>query len=87
VSLDASLYYRGLFRYNPADREAMLDFQKRAQENHPWLTKAFDLADRWMEKKLKADIRGQNPILPASLARPILTKRPERLQEPVGAEV
>lgn len=79
VSLDASLYYRGLLKFEPRDREYLLDFQKRAMDNHPVLTSLFTAADIWMEKRLKADIETQHPMLPPA-------PRPPRLDELVGAQ-
>jgi hypothetical protein len=57
VSLDATLFYPALLGYRPEEREALLDFQQRAVTAHPLLEKGFDLANRWIDRRLDRAVR------------------------------
>lgn len=53
VSLNAALFYAGLPTFRPEQREDLLDLQRRAVASHPLLEKGFDLANRWVDRRLR----------------------------------
>jgi hypothetical protein len=56
VALNAALFYQGMQHYDPAEREQLLDFQLRVAENHGLVSSAFDLAHRWVDRRLRRDM-------------------------------
>lgn len=56
ISLNAVLFYSGLLAYDPADRAALMDYQYRVAAHHPWIERAFDLANAWVDKRLSQDM-------------------------------
>jgi anaerobic magnesium-protoporphyrin IX monomethyl ester cyclase len=57
VSLNATLFYSGLLNFQPTDREALLDFQQRVSESHSLMRAFFNMAHRWVDKRLQKDVR------------------------------
>lgn len=53
IALNAVLFYPALLSYRPQRRQALLDLQRRAVTGHPWLEKGFDLANRWVDVRLR----------------------------------
>lgn len=56
ISLNAVLFYSGLLCFEASDREALLDYQYRVADGHPWIEKGFDLANRWVDRRLRRDM-------------------------------
>jgi radical SAM superfamily enzyme YgiQ (UPF0313 family) len=56
VALNAALFYQGMLGYDPAAREALLDFQRRVAENHALVRALFGLAHRWVDRRLRRDV-------------------------------
>jgi radical SAM superfamily enzyme YgiQ (UPF0313 family) len=56
VALNAALFYQGMLGYDPTWRDALLDFQCRAAENHSLLRALFSLAHRWVDRRLRRDV-------------------------------
>lgn len=57
VALDGQLFYRGLLEYEPErEREALLDVQRDAWADAPWLHAAFRAAGRFVQGRLEADV-------------------------------
>lgn len=57
VALDGQLFYRGLLEYEPGrEREALLDVQRDAWADAPWLHAAFRTAGRFVQGRLEADV-------------------------------
>ena len=56
VSLNAAVFYPGLLGYDPADRAALLDFQRAAVGAGGPLAWLFDRAHRWVDRRLRADV-------------------------------
>lgn len=56
VALNAALFYQGMLRYRAADREALLDFQRRVAENHPIVRSLFGTVNRWVDRRLRRDV-------------------------------
>jgi radical SAM superfamily enzyme YgiQ (UPF0313 family) len=57
VALNAILFYPGMLDYRPEHREALLDRQKRATEDHRLLHFGFDVLNRWVDRRLRRDVR------------------------------
>lgn len=55
VSLNAALFYAGLLRFQPAQREALLDYQQ-ALMRPGLLLKTLDWANAWVDRRLKRDV-------------------------------
>ena len=55
-SLEGALFYGGIMHYRPQDRSALLDYQHHLATRYPVMTKLFDKTNRWIDKKLKADM-------------------------------
>jgi anaerobic magnesium-protoporphyrin IX monomethyl ester cyclase len=56
VSLNAALFYQGMLHYDPAQRDALLDFQQRVAENHGLVRSLFGLVHRWVDGRLRRDV-------------------------------
>jgi radical SAM superfamily enzyme YgiQ (UPF0313 family) len=56
ISLNATLFYAGLLNFDPADRETLLDFQQRVADSHRLTRYAFDVANRWVDYRLRKDM-------------------------------
>jgi anaerobic magnesium-protoporphyrin IX monomethyl ester cyclase len=56
ISLDASVFYRGILHYTPALRDEMLAFQAAALGAHPRVTRVFDWLHRWIDGRLRRDV-------------------------------
>jgi hypothetical protein len=56
VALNASLFYQGMWNYDPARRQALLDFQRRVSGNHALVRSLFGLAHRWVDRRLRDDV-------------------------------
>jgi len=57
ISLDSTLFYRNLLAYEPGLRDDLLEFQARAVNGHPWVTKIFNGLNGWIDKRLGADVQ------------------------------
>lgn len=55
VALNAALFYAGMLRFEPSQREALLDFQQRANDDHPLLRGTLGLAHAVMDRCLARD--------------------------------
>ncbi len=64
VALNAAIFYPSLLAYTPDLREPLLDFQRRATLGHPLLERSFDLAHRWIDRRLERSVRALH--LPSS---------------------
>lgn len=53
IALNAALFYPVLLSFHPDQRETFLDFQQRAATGHALLRKGFDLANRWVDGRLR----------------------------------
>ncbi len=58
ITLNAALFYNARPAFQPEQREALLDLQRRAATRHPILEKGFDLANRWVDRRLRRAVRG-----------------------------
>jgi anaerobic magnesium-protoporphyrin IX monomethyl ester cyclase len=58
VALNAALFYAALPAFHPEQREGLLDLQRRAVTSHPILEKGFDLANQWVDRRLRRAVRG-----------------------------
>ena len=58
VALNAALFYASMSAFRPEQRESLLDLQRRAVTNHPILEKGFNLANRWVDRRLRRAVRG-----------------------------
>jgi radical SAM superfamily enzyme YgiQ (UPF0313 family) len=56
VALNAPLFFQGLLHYDPGQRDALLDFQRRVAENHSLVRSLFDLVHRWVDGRLRRDV-------------------------------
>ncbi len=56
VSLDAALYYQGILHYRSALRDELLDFQREALGGAPFVARAFDWLNEWIDGRLRADV-------------------------------
>lgn len=56
ISLDATMFYSGLLRYNPQLRGEMLDFQRAAMRGAPLVTTAFGRLHSWLDRRVAADV-------------------------------
>jgi anaerobic magnesium-protoporphyrin IX monomethyl ester cyclase len=57
VALNAAIFYPSLLAYTPDLRQPLLDFQRRAALGHPLLERSFDLAHRWIDRRLERSVR------------------------------
>ena len=57
VSLNAALFYGGLLRFRPEQRDELLDFQQRAMTRHRLLRAGFAVAHRGLDAMLGRDMR------------------------------
>jgi radical SAM superfamily enzyme YgiQ (UPF0313 family) len=69
IALNATLFYPALLSFHPEQREALLDFQRRAAAGHPLLRLGFDLANHWVDRRLRRAVTAHlaplvSPILP-----------------------
>ena len=55
VSLNAPMFYGGLLRYAPSQRDDLLDFQQAAVSRYPLVRRLFDASNAWLDRKLAAD--------------------------------
>ena len=55
VSLNAALFYSGMLRFEAHQREALLDFQQRANDSHPLLRSTMNMAHMAMDWFLARD--------------------------------
>lgn len=55
-SLHAGVFYAGILNFRPEERPALLEFQKRAHERGAAFTGAFDRLNRWIDRRLAADM-------------------------------
>ena len=62
ISLDATLFYGGILRYEPAMRPVLLDFQAEAMTTAPIMSRAFDVVHRWIDRRLAADVARALPV-------------------------
>ncbi len=56
VSLDATMFYHGILRYQPALRAEMLEYQARAMADMPLVTRAFDGLNAYIDRRLRVDV-------------------------------
>jgi anaerobic magnesium-protoporphyrin IX monomethyl ester cyclase len=56
VALNAAMFYQGMLRYDPSQRDALLDFQRRVAENHFLVRSLFSLVHRWVDNGLRRDV-------------------------------
>jgi radical SAM superfamily enzyme YgiQ (UPF0313 family) len=56
VALNAMLFYAGLLNYDPGQRDALLEYQRRVAEHHPLVRSTFDLVHRWLDRRLRRDV-------------------------------
>jgi len=61
VALNAALFYASMPAFRPEQREGLLDLQRRAVTGHPLLAKGFDLANRWVDRRLRKAVRAHFP--------------------------
>jgi anaerobic magnesium-protoporphyrin IX monomethyl ester cyclase len=67
VALNAALFYSGMLRFEPHQREALLNFQQRANDEHPLLRGGLGLAHAAMDWFLARDYgRWQHRVQPAA---------------------
>ncbi|HKI06642.1 MAG TPA: radical SAM protein [Thermoanaerobaculia bacterium] len=57
IALNAALFYSSMLAFQPEQRESLLDFQRQAVTGHPVLAKGFDLANRWVDRRLDRAVR------------------------------
>jgi hypothetical protein len=57
VALNAALFYSSMPAFRPEQREGLLDLQQRAVTGHPLLAKGFDLANHWVDRRLRRAVR------------------------------
>ena len=55
VALNAAMFYSGMLRFEPRQREALLDFQQRANDEHPFVRGSMGLAHAAMDWFLSRD--------------------------------
>jgi anaerobic magnesium-protoporphyrin IX monomethyl ester cyclase len=55
VSLNAAMFYAGMLRFEPRQRDALLDFQQRANDGHPLMRGALGVAHAAMDWFLARD--------------------------------
>ncbi|MEA2602088.1 MAG: anaerobic magnesium-protoporphyrin monomethyl ester cyclase [Acidobacteriota bacterium] len=53
IALNAALFYSSLHSFQPERRETLLDYQQRAAAGHPFFRGAFNLANRWVDRRLR----------------------------------
>jgi hypothetical protein len=53
IALNAALFYSSLPSFQPERRETLLDYQQRTAAGHPFLRGAFNLANRWVDGRLR----------------------------------
>jgi anaerobic magnesium-protoporphyrin IX monomethyl ester cyclase len=80
ISLNAALFYSGMLQFDPAQREALLDFQADCVNRHPVVQGAVNLAHRWLDRRLERNFQVWNrsaplpphlpPAVPVNLLRP-----------------
>jgi anaerobic magnesium-protoporphyrin IX monomethyl ester cyclase len=56
VALNAALFYAGMLDYDPGQRSALLDFQRRVAQKHVLLRALFGLVHRWVDDHLRRDV-------------------------------
>jgi tRNA A37 methylthiotransferase MiaB len=56
VALNAALFYQGMLHYDPAQRDALLDFQRRVAEDHLLVRSLFSIVHRWVDNRLRGDV-------------------------------
>jgi anaerobic magnesium-protoporphyrin IX monomethyl ester cyclase len=56
ISLDGSIFYRQIDYYKPELRNELLEFQYQCFHKHNIIRSTFDLLNKFVDKKLKADI-------------------------------
>ncbi|MBI3299080.1 MAG: radical SAM protein [Elusimicrobia bacterium] len=56
LSLDAAMFYGGILAFKPSDRAALLAFQRRALQRHPWNRAVFDAVNAAVDRRLAADV-------------------------------
>lgn len=67
IALNAALFYPALLSFHPEQRDALLDFQQRTATGHPLLRRGFDLANRWVDGRLRRAVAEHFRVSPASL--------------------
>lgn len=55
IALNAVLFYSGMLDYQPRHRQGLLELQARCS-GQTLLTRVFDLAHRWIDRRLQRDI-------------------------------
>jgi radical SAM superfamily enzyme YgiQ (UPF0313 family) len=56
VALNAVLFYQGMLKFDPAQREALLDFQRRVADNHALVRASFNVLHGWLDRRLRRDV-------------------------------
>ncbi|PWF46122.1 radical SAM protein [Massilia glaciei] len=76
IALNAPMFYSGMLGYDIAQREALLAFQHGAATGHGVLKGGFDLANRWLDRKLARSIEKNRLAWPenASAHTSVLTE-------------
>lgn len=69
IALNAPLFYNGMLTYQASQREALLKFQFDTAVRHPLVKSGFDLANRWLDKKLRHDVEQNRASWPANPAQ------------------
>jgi anaerobic magnesium-protoporphyrin IX monomethyl ester cyclase len=57
IALNAALFYGVLPAFRPEQRESLLDLQQRGATHHPLLRSAFDLANHWVDRRLRRAVK------------------------------
>ena len=57
VALNAALFYSSMLAFQPEQRDGLLDLQRCAVTGHPVLEKGFDLANRWVDRRLRRAVK------------------------------
>ncbi|MFL6193059.1 MAG: B12-binding domain-containing radical SAM protein [Thermoanaerobaculia bacterium] len=66
VSLNAALFYAHLPKFQPEERENLLELQRGAVLGHPLLARGFDFANRWVDRRLGRAVRENLQSVPVS---------------------
>jgi hypothetical protein len=66
VSLDATIYYRGIHLFDPAARDQLLEFQCQALQSNSWMNPLLKMTNRWIDKNLVRSVdrffeQGEHP--------------------------
>lgn len=76
ISLHAGLFYDGILTFDPADRDALLDFQAEAIEHDRVLSRVFVPIHDWARRRLEADVErqlGPRVVMPRPRTLPLVS--------------